>query len=370
MFHLYITLFYIIPGIYSYIRLSRFLSGIRAKVYFGIFFLILFASFPLTEWLSHMQGGPDFTHYLKFGYYSIPYLLYLFLGILLTDLLLLVNLVFKVVSDEKLKGRKFRTILLSILIVLPSFIVIGGIINHENLTIKHYKIAIDKRRSDLDKLRIVFASDLHIKGKSDLKMLDRFVKAANLENPDIVILGGDIFEGDRTDLDNSFVKERFNQVKSRYGIFAAFGNHEYHHLTDTMKFFADLGIKMLQDEVVIVGNEFYLGGRTDSRFQIRKSIDDLLKGRNRDLPVIIMDHKPSDIKEVSNRDVDIQLSGHTHRGQLFPLNFIVNAIYDLSYGYKKIGNTNFFVTSGLQTWGPAVRTVGHSEIVVIDVDFR
>jgi uncharacterized protein len=317
-----------------------------------------------------MQGGPDFTHYLKFGYYSIPYLLYLFLGILLTDLLLLANLIFKAVPDEKLKGRKFRTILLSILIILPSFIVTGGIINHENIKIKHYAIDVAKSESNLDKLRIVFAADLHIKGKSDLIMLERFVQIVNSQNPDIVLLGGDVFEGDRTDLDNSSVKERFGAVKSKYGIFAAFGNHEYHHLTDTIKFFADLGIKMLQDEIVLLGDGFYIAGRTDSRFQIRKSLDELLKGKTKALPIIIMDHRPSDIKEVGTRDVDIQLSGHTHRGQLFPLNFIVNAIYDLSYGYKKIGNTNFFVTSGLQTWGPAVRTVGHSEIVVIDVSFK
>jgi hypothetical protein len=87
------------------------------------------------------------------------------------------------------------------------------------------------------------------------------------------------------------------------------------------------------------------------------------------LPVIMIDHRPTEIDSVSETAVDVQFSGHTHNGQLFPLNLITKKIYILSYGYRKIVNTHFFVTSGLRLWGPPVRTTGKSEIVVVDINF-
>jgi predicted MPP superfamily phosphohydrolase len=84
---------------------------------------------------------------------------------------------------------------------------------------------------------------------------------------------------------------------------------------------------------------------------------------------IMLDHRPADFGNASSANVDVQVSGHTHNGQLFPLNYITSNMYDLSWGHKKINNTHFFVTSGLQSWGPAVKTAGTSEIMVIDIDF-
>jgi predicted MPP superfamily phosphohydrolase len=102
----------------------------------------------------------------------------------------------------------------------------------------------------------------------------------------------------------------------------------------------------------------------------RKSLDELLIHIQDSLPVILLDHRPIDIDRVSKSIVDIQLSGHTHNGQLFPINFIVRKLYELSWGYMKKNHTHFFVTSGLQTWGPRIRTAGVSEIGMINVFFR
>jgi hypothetical protein len=85
--------------------------------------------------------------------------------------------------------------------------------------------------------------------------------------------------------------------------------------------------------------------------------------------VILIDHRPTELDEVSRTAVDLQMSGHTHNGQLFPLNLILRNMYRLSWGYEKIANTHFFVTSGIMLWGPPVRTTGKSEIMVIDVRF-
>jgi len=85
--------------------------------------------------------------------------------------------------------------------------------------------------------------------------------------------------------------------------------------------------------------------------------------------MILVDHRPTELDNVAGTSVDIQLSGHTHNGQMFPINLITGKIYTLSWGYRKIGNTHFFVTSGIRLWGPPVRTVGKSEIMIINITF-
>ena len=130
------------------------------------------------------------------------------------------------------------------------------------------------------------------------------------------------------------------------------------------------GIRMLQDAVLKIDGAFYLAGRNDARSRNRKSIEELLQTAPDDLPVILLDHRPTGLDRVSQSHVDIQLSGHTHQGQLFPINIVVRRQYELSWGYRKIRQTHFFVTSGVQLWGPPVRTAGASEILVINVIFR
>jgi predicted MPP superfamily phosphohydrolase len=148
-----------------------------------------------------------------------------------------------------------------------------------------------------------------------------------------------------------------------------FGNHELHGGINSLNFFKNSAVKVLQDNFIQVDKSFYLVGRNDYRDTKRKTMEELLNGLPNDLPMIMLDHRPYDFDNVSKAHVDVQVSGHTHNGQLFPLNYITSNIYDLSWGHKKINNTHFFVTSGLQAWGPAVKTAGTSEIMVIDIDF-
>jgi predicted MPP superfamily phosphohydrolase len=127
------------------------------------------------------------------------------------------------------------------------------------------------------------------------------------------------------------------------------------------------GIKILLDTVISIDSSFCLAGRNDSHFRGRKDIDQIMLSAIDSFPVILLDHRPTDIENVSRTRVDIQLSGHTHNGQLFPINLITRRIYRLSWGHEKIGNTHFFVSSGIRLWGLPVRTTGKSEIMVINV---
>jgi predicted MPP superfamily phosphohydrolase len=99
-------------------------------------------------------------------------------------------------------------------------------------------------------------------------------------------------------------------------------------------------------------------------------VNEILGTTSPDLPVLLLDHRPTELEETSKTPVDVQFSGHTHNGQLFPINYILHSMYELTWGYKKIRNTHFFVTSGLRLWGPPVKTAGKSEIMLIKIYYK
>ncbi len=99
-------------------------------------------------------------------------------------------------------------------------------------------------------------------------------------------------------------------------------------------------------------------------------LPEIMEGVDTQMGLILMDHQPKHLKDAREAKIDIQLSGHTHNGQLFPLNFIVKRIFELAVGYKKIGHTHYFVSPGLGTWGPPVRTNARPEILVLDIHFQ
>jgi predicted MPP superfamily phosphohydrolase len=132
---------------------------------------------------------------------------------------------------------------------------------------------------------------------------------------------------------------------------------------------------MLADEGLRVGDNFYVVGRNDAssaRYSggSRKNINELLSGVDKSLPVILLDHQPLELGKSEAAGVDIEFSGHTHRGQLFPNEYITNRLFELDWGYLKKGNLNAFVSSGIGTWGPPVRIGSKSEIVNIKVNFN
>jgi hypothetical protein len=184
-----------------------------------------------------------------------------------------------------------------------------------------------------------------------------------------MIFGGDIIEGDNDDGNVKEYESILKEIHTQYGSYSVLGNHEYYAGQDKGSFFDRAGIKVLCDNLIVIDSGFTLAGRYDSHFAGRKSAFSLLSSATDSLPLILADHRPTEIDEVSLTKADIQLSGHTHNGQLFPINLITRRVYELSWGHLKKGNTHFFVTSGIRLWGPPVRTTGKSEIMVIDVDF-
>ena len=160
------------------------------------------------------------------------------------------------------------------------------------------------------------------------------------------------------------------------GVYAITGNHEYiGGAAEAVAYLTEYNIKFLSDTAEFLDNRFYLAGRDDrdkTRFtgKPRKSLADILKNANHSFPILLMDHQPFQLSIPEELGVDLQLSGHTHDGQIWPFNYITNAIYEVSWGYKKKGNTHIYVSCGYGTWGPPMRIGNHPEVVSITLHFE
>ncbi len=338
------------------------------KILYTIIYLVLFSIYPISR---NIGESGNFVHQLLnlISGYLLPFYLYLWLSVMLFDLFLLFNLIFKFVSKEKRRTFQYRFKVLFSMILISAFVVIGGAINLNTIRYSNYKMSVPKRNSKIDKLRVAFVADIHLLENTRIGYINKFVNKINATQADIVLFGGDIVEGDSENETSVDTEKAFQNIRSKYGSFGVVGNHEFYGRQQHSTFFEKAGITMLYDTIVNIDNSFYLGGRYDQHFRERKGIQQILNQVQADLPIIFLDHRPTRLQEVGQTDIDAQFSGHTHNGQLFPFNFIIKQMYELSWGYKKIGNTHFFVTSGLRLWGPPVKTTGKSEIMVVDFAF-
>jgi hypothetical protein len=194
-------------------------------------------------------------------------------------------------------------------------------------------------------------------------------------NPDIVLLLGDIVDGEIGPVLRGDLLRYFTCPKCNDGLYAITGNHEFiGGGSRTIPYIESKGIRVLKDEVVTLEGGIQLIGRIDRdsyRFyrKERLSLDKLMEQVDTMKPVILLDHQPFHLSETAEKGVDLQLSGHTHNGQMWPLNYITARIYELSYGYLKKGNTHFIVSSGYGLWGPRVRSGSRSEVLLINITF-
>jgi len=304
----------------------------------------------------------SFARILSFvGYSYFIVLAYLFTTFLLVDDVRIINHFFPFIGNVKL----FR--LLAMLITLG---VVGLMMIYGNLKFNRpevVNISINSNKPVQHKeIRIVAISDIHLGVSIDKKRLQQYVAMVNAQNPDLVLIVGDLIDRSIKPVVAQKMDEELRQIQAPLGVFGVFGNHEYygesdHHISD---FYRKSNIRLLRDTSVLISNDFYLAGRDDKHNPHRKNLEDILV-INSDKPVLLLDHQPYHLEDAERNKVDLQISGHTHNGQFFPANLIVKSIFELGYGYLKKGNTNYYVSSGLGLWGPQFRVGSQSELVVI-----
>ena len=356
-------------AIYAYIRVLRLFARTAAKLLFTAVFAVLLAGFPVAETLSHRGAGGWTKIVMIVGFHALPLLLYLVMTVILSDLVIAAARLLKLLSRETVHCPGFRRLRLAVALIVPTLVVAAGIANYHHLRVREYTVDVPRRSSSEKELTIAFAADFHLGTTTAGHFMERFVAKVNAAAPDLVLIGGDILEGHRRDEDTGKFEAQFRRLHPKYGIYAAPGNHEDHGGGRT-DFCARAGIRMLEDEVVKIDDAIYLAGRDDAHSRNRKPAAELLKDTPGDLPIVLIDHRPTDLENISRAGADIQLSGHTHHGQLFPVNWITNLEYELSWGHIRKNGTHVFVTSGVQLWGPPVRTVGFSEILLIHILFK
>ena len=353
-------------AIYVCLRVRSLLPSKPLKNVWTAVFVALAAAYPVAETLSHRATDGGLGLLVLLGYYALPLLLYLILTVLVVDAAVGLLRLARIVSRETVRTPRFKSRRLIVSLVLPVLIVALGAVNHRLLRVKEYRVEIPRRSAAAQELTVVFMSDLHFRDLTSNRFLDELVEKVNRQNPDLILLGGDLLEGDRHGEDTTRYERVFHSLRARFGLLGASGNHEGFSHGGFDGFIERAGVRLLQDEAVPVDEALLVAGLRDPHREVGRPVGEVLAAAPRhDLPVILLAHQPLGFDAARAAGVDIQLSGHTHHGQLFPVNFITAWEYDLSWGHLERGGAHLFVTSGVQGWGPPVRTIGRSEILVL-----
>jgi len=365
---------YSLTNIYIY---SRGYGSITAfqnnKIWYLVIFILFSSAFIFGKIIEarHSSVLSDILNII--GGFWMAFMLYGFLFLFLSDIIAVALRITGVINSSNI--MVFRKWSFIITLIISFFLIAGGFINAIVPKVKTYNITINKSAGDLKGLRIAAVSDIHlgsiIRKRSIKKLSDILIKL----KPDLVLLLGDIVDGEIGPVLRGDLLQYFSCPKCGDGLYAITGNHEFiGGAKRTIPYIESKGIRILKDEVVTIDGGIQLIGRLDrdsKRFygKDRKPLAELMKSVNPSLPVILLDHQPLDLSEAEKNLIDLQLSGHTHNGQMWPLNHLTAKIYELSYGYKKRGNTQYIVSSGFGLWGPRVRSGSRSEVLLINIKF-
>lgn len=300
-------------------------------------------------------------------------MLYLLMLVVIFDLLRVGNHFFTFFPDF-ITTNYAKTKLIALLASVSVVVVLCsiGYYRFTHPTVTQLELSIPKKMGDRHELRIAFASDIHLGHFIRNNQLKKYVEQLNSLNPDVVLIAGDIIDRDLNFVIKSDIGKEFKNLNAPMGVYAVLGNHEYisQHVDRALQYLEESGITMLRDSIALIDNSFYVVGRDDRSNPQRKHLSALIDTINQTLPLILLDHQPAHLHEAENAGIDLQLSGHTHYGQMFPLNYITEKVYEVAYGHKRKGNTHVYVSSGLGLWGPPFRIGTKSEIVEIVLKFE
>ncbi len=281
---------------------------------------------------------------------------YLLMAFLLLDIGRMVHLI----PAAWLKGNAITSIVLTG-VMLVTFI--AGNIHYHNKQRQEINLTTEK---PLERpLRIVMVSDLHAGFHNRRAEVGRWVDIINREQPDMILIAGDLIDGNVRPLKEQGTAEELRRFKAP--VIACLGNHEYiTGINKAIDLIQQSGINLLRDSITTIGNVTIVG-RDDRSNRHRKSVEQLMKEVPRDNYVILLDHQPYHLEEAEHNGVDLQLSGHTHRGQVWPLNWVTQKMYECDYGSWKRGKTDYYVSSGIGIWGGKFRIGTSSEYAVITI---
>lgn len=325
----------------------------------ALFFFIAFNSLFVLMRLTHavFKGSRELVIFFSF---LLAIAVYATLFFIINDLLL----VWQVYGQMYFTYQRVILGLLTVIFILTALYAVW---NTKNIVVKVYKINTRKHV----RARIAFISDLHIAPNNmSAARLQTILSELTQIRPDFVVLGGDIIEMRPDYFMERTIAGLFQHFAQKTPLLAVVGNHEYYggQLAENIDALKQAGIIVLKDNAHLFAKDnIAFIGRDDRTNRHRMPLERLLTSVPDSMYKIIIDHDPADLTESTTLPIDLQLSGHTHNGQIFPFNLLVKFIFMNAYGHRVINGVDTIVSSGIGTWGPLVRVGTRSEIVVVDI---
>lgn len=394
MIFLFLLPFYL--GVSSYMMFRFFywmkhcnhrFNWLRFKVPFAVVYLFMALS-PVIAFLLPKSAVAIVIR--RISTYWIGIMLYSLLYVVLFDLLRLIAKHTKL-KNTLLFSRGSVISIGSVVVACAVATCLYGIFNARNIKVNEYSVTVNKSCGSDKHLKAVLVADLHMGYAIGVDHITNMVEKINQQNADIVIIAGDIFDNSYDGMDDpEGIKAQLKSIKSKYGVYAVYGNHDIDekilmgftfdwggkqlHSEKMTNFMKDCNIKLINDESVLINDEFYLVGRRDTdkpgtEDGTRAEISELTKDLDKTKPIFVLSHEPDELQKTADAGADIDFSGHTHDGQLFPGNLTIGLFWENPCGLIKKDNMYSIVTSGVGVYGTFMRVGTDAEICSVDIDF-
>ena len=349
---------YLCGNIYIFVRALQTLSGLSLgwKVVFSLGYWLAALALVLSIFvLRHIEIPEVLSQGLfNIGSVWLVFTLYMVLALLVTDI-------------SKFFIPTLKTYGFVVSFGFTVCLLTYGYFNYKHPDINHLEITLDKPLQG-QPMKIVAISDVHLGNGTRKPQLQKFVEMINAQEPDLIIIGGDLIDNSLIPLYQQKMVEELNQLKAPMGIYLAPGNHEYiSGMEACEQFLKGTPIRLLRDSIVTLPNGLQLIGRDDRSNRRRLPIAELMKQADSTKPTLLIDHQPYEVAKKDSLGIDIQFSGHTHRGQVWPLSLLVDNMYEQSHGYRRWTNSHVYVSSGLSLWRPPFRIGTKSDMAVMRV---
>ena len=351
-------------------KLFRWLEQVFPSIN-GLLFTVVYSVIAVTFILAFLPFSGSFKHITNWlGSHWMGIFIYLLLFFAILDVIFLI---LKWMNVDITPTFNFYGGLAVILITIG--FVSYGLYHATQIKQVAYDIEL-KETTATSGMKIVLISDLHLGAVHSEKRLEDMVDQINALEPDLICVVGDIFNDYYGAIQNpDQAIATLQKMKATYGVYGSLGNHDGGNTFGQMVDFLERSnIQLLNDDYTVIGNRLILVGRLDPSpiggygKIARSSVNALFKEMNPTLPVVVMDHTPSNLGQYGE-EVDLILAGHTHKGQVFPGNLITNLVFEVDYGYyqKDADSPHVVVSSGVGTWGMPMRVGTNNEIVSIQL---
>jgi predicted MPP superfamily phosphohydrolase len=374
--NLFLVSFFLVYGLVHLYGFYKIKSALSLSYTAGlpiVLLMVLMVLSPVIVYHAERAGFELFARIMSFtGYLWMGFLFLFFSLSLAIDIYNLLTHLAVIIANAKISAfipseKTSFFICIFFAVTAGSY----GYFEAKNVRIEQIVIKTSKIPEETGRLKIVQISDVHLGLIVRQKRLKSIVDGVKKTNPDILVSTGDLVDGQINKLEG--LAELLLEIKPRYGKYAVTGNHEYYAgLSQALKFTKKAGFTILRGKAVAVRELLNLAGVDDSTgksFNLFTDVPEkgLLSGLDHNRFTILLKHRP-EVDEFSNGLFDLQLSGHTHKGQIFPFSLLIKLLFIQDAGYMKFeSGSSLYVNRGSGTWGPPIRFLSPPEVTVIEL---